>query len=308
MADKKPSPQEPMVGDATPTSDVFYTDNFEQVKEGQNEGLSRVYVGSGKTKRGGKRPGTGGSKSILAGGKRRMDPNTGWPTCYGDNCDKPAKKLSVVPTQEGSFDLAPICHDCATKGAKKGLVSRPLTTAGLEQFKSYDEKTADAVPGSIHGERNRVVVEPSGRRRVRKDSISNKPQTRMRALEARIREEDPSGPTGITAYTPSKYSHITSRDLDMEKLGLDPESKPEGWYTVRERITPIVGADPLMITRSTEGDGFGARDTGVIQSLYHQRHLANLRGRRTKAQGEGLLSNFLTHESVKKLQQGNKKK
>lgn len=265
---------------------------------GAEEGVSSSIISTStkKSTRGGKRPGTGGSKSIFAGGKRRFDPNTGWPTCYGDNCDATAKKISVHPTEEGGYDLAPVCHDCAKKGEAKGMLTKPLTTATYEVFKRHDEK--GFVPGSIHGERKRIVEEPSGRKRVREATklTSTSRQTRMAALEARIREADPSGPTGTSVYIPKKTSSPVSIGPDT-KMGPEGGEKPAGWYTAKERQTPVVGANPMMITEGS----------GPLQDLYRERHLENLRGRRTPEQAAGIVSNFLDWASTKSLEKTNKK-
>jgi hypothetical protein len=271
---------------------------------GAEEGSSSSIISTStkKSTRGGKRPGTGGSKSIFAGGKRRFDPNTGWPTCYGDKCDATAKKISIHTTEEGGYDLAPVCHDCAKKGEAKGMITKPLTAATYEAFKRHDEQ--GFVPGSIHGERKRIVEEPSGRKRVREVTkfTSTSPQTRMAALEARIREADPSGPTGTSVYIPKKTSSPVLTGPDT-KMGPEGGEKPSGWYTAKERQTPIVGADPRIITRQR----FRNSQAGPLQQLYTERHLENLKRRRTPEQAAGLLSNFLDWTSTKSLEKTNKK-
>lgn len=265
------------------SSDI-YGSELDQEVEGQG---SRSIISAPVTttsKRGGKREGTGGSKSILEGGKTRKDPDMGWPTCYGPKCDAPAHKIAVTPTPEGSYDLSPVCHSCARKGKKKGLVSRNLTNAGVETFKKYDEM--GHTPGSIHGERKRIVDEPSGRKRVREDKLSTSPQTRMTALESRIREADPSGPTGNTFFVPSKTASGLTRVSPSDSEGW-PVAKPAGWYTVKERETPVVGSDPTMITKGS----------GEIQNLYKERHMEAVRRRRTPEQRAALLSNFLKKDN-----------
>ena len=264
------------------SSDIYGSELDQEIEGGQ----SRSVITPPRTtaKRGGKRPGTGGSKSILEGGKTRKDPDMGWPTCYGPKCDAPAKKIAVTPTEEGSYDLSPVCHSCAQKGKKKGLVSRSLTTAGLEAFKKYDEM--GHTPGSIHGERKRVVEEPSGRKRVRENRLSTSPQTKMMALESRIREADPSGPTGTSFYVPSKTASGLTRISPSDSEG-QPVPKPAGWYTVKERETPVVGSDPTMVTKGS----------GEIQNLYKERHMEAVRRRRTPEQRAALLSNFLKKDN-----------
>lgn len=103
-----------------------------------DQGRPRGYTASGKPK-GGTRAGAG-RKGILSGGKRSFDPNTGWPTCYGDRCDKPATKLGVNPRSDGSgIDTEPVCADCSKKYSRSRTLSAPL----LETWKKTDNESAE---------------------------------------------------------------------------------------------------------------------------------------------------------------------
>jgi len=64
--------------------------------------------GPKKKRSGGKRAGSG-RRSILSGGSpdvnKKFDPNTGWPTCYGDRCENTATKLAVLRSEEHTSEL-----------------------------------------------------------------------------------------------------------------------------------------------------------------------------------------------------------
>jgi len=279
----------------------------------------RGYTASGRPK-GGKRSGAG-RRGILAGGKRSFDPDTGWPTCYGNRCDKPATKLSVRPRADGTgADFEPTCADCS-KGYTK---SRPLSGPLLETWKKTDNETAepetettrlmralaakaDKRPVDLTTEPpihtvNTIVMSKSRPKGIVKpildaDQIKN-PVTRAGARAARRRALDsnkvlePKRRIRIknkTSEVADESGPVTAIERDRAGLMGAPISTPG---------RPVILPTNIEDITKPKGGALAALGTTIAQD-YRQSHVDELRKRRSPAEGDAILQAALNKRRKK---------
>lgn len=210
--------------------------------------------GPKKKRSGGKRAGSG-RRSILSGGSpdvnKKFDPNTGWPTCYGDRCESPATKLAVLPRQDGSgADTMPMCPSCLNtlKTKNRSIRGGRLTGVTLEGWKAIDNANVEDVPGVDTDIPVHTVnpVEEGRQRKVRKirdaDTVTSA-QTRASLRDAHIRALDSN--QVVRPITRTTIAHKTAEPTAI------PPRKSRANVNVVERDRAGLMGRPLEQT--TEG-------------------------------------------------------